>query len=519
MQTKLLYFVEKSAFRGTQKEERGCEGSGGEELQDKMHYCSMKFVIWITVAVFTTQSEAIEVIYGQLGGSVTLPKDKWGGHKVLVRWSKGNSEHVYSQASMGGVPSIGQDMKDRVSLSRTDYSLIIKNLKPEDFTIFKCELRENRLSTSTEYRLYQITVIASPAILLASQTLSLKCTAEKSAVPTKIEWGGPQAQKVEGPRFQSSGPDLRVTAVSVRDHGVWICTVTYGNRKATASASVTVVDLSPSPPQPLYPPLGSLTPSLLLPCSLHTKFDASSLAKVGFRGGSWAFAPFSSDVEQVGKGERLLLLSPQLRWETPQGQRVNGTALETDTFGTNLSIARKVPENGGLYTCTLDFQGGVTLNRSLRVEVLRIVSSQRNPVLEGRELNLTCSLGHSSLNNLTVKWIAPRSSSVLSLPNATHRLLLSIPRVREKDKGTWQCQLLQDGKVLATARLNLKTERAPVDVWLLVSIGGAAVVLILLLALTFICVRRHRQRMLMRRRRKPKYCRCKHPQVKGFYRS
>ncbi|XP_064166820.1 T-cell surface glycoprotein CD4-like [Anguilla rostrata] len=216
-----------------------------------MHYCSMKFVIWITVAVFTTQAEAIEVIYGQLGGSVTLPKEPWGGRKVTVRWSKGNSEHVYSQGSVGGVPSIGPDMKDRVSLSRTNYSLIIKNLKPEDFTSFKCELRENRLSTSTEYRLYQITVIASSSILLASQTLSLKCTAEKSTVPTTIEWGGPQAQKVEGPRFQPSGPDLTVTPVSVRDHGVWICTVTYGNRKATATASVTVVGKHMIPSGPL----------------------------------------------------------------------------------------------------------------------------------------------------------------------------------------------------------------------------------------------------------------------------
>ncbi|KAJ8354936.1 hypothetical protein SKAU_G00225030 [Synaphobranchus kaupii] len=406
-------------------------------------------------------------------------------------------------------------MKDRVSLSRTDFSLVIKNLKAEDFTVFRCVLAEYPKKEETEYRLHPITVSVSPAIVLASQPLSLDCNVEKSTVSTEIKWSAPQ-----NPGFSSQDSTLRVTDVSGRDHGVWTCTVTYGGRTAVATTSVTVVDLSPNPPQPIYHTLGSSTSSLLLPCSLANKLDSSYLSGVGFKGGHWSFTPFPWDVTpEDSRGPQKFLLSPdpQPQWKTPQGLRVNGTALETERH--NLSMVQKIEEGGGFYTCALDFKDGVQLSRTVRVEVLRIVSSQGNPALVGQELNLTCTLGHSSLNNLTLKWTAPRLSSISPLPSAPHQPLLSIPTVRENDKGMWHCQLLEEGKVLATATLSLRTERVPVDVWLVVSICGAAVALVLLLPLISICVRRHRQKMFIRRRRKPKYCRCKHPQVKGFYKS
>ncbi|KAJ8289872.1 hypothetical protein GJAV_G00006270 [Gymnothorax javanicus] len=489
-----------------------------------MKFSCMTFVTWITVTVFTAQTEATMVIYGQMGKSVTLPKGLSGGNNVNVRWSRRNSqgkdEVVISQMSMGGLASIGTAMKDRVSLSRTDNSLIIKNLRPEDFTDFTCELG----GSATYYKLYEITVNASPSLVLASQKFTLECTAEKSAAQTQVEWSGPSAQNIKDSRFISSAQTLTVSRVSWQDHGEWTCTVSYDNRKATATASVTVIELSPSSPHPIYPVQGSSTPSLLLPCSLHTRFNSLSLEMAGFEEGHWSFTPFSWDVtpEEPGGPQKILSLSlhPKLHWETLQGQRVNGTALDTDSSRTNLSILRNVGERGGTYTCTLDFKGGVTLSRSMSVEVLRIESSQGNSALEGRGLNLTCSLGHPSLlSNLTLKWIPPRFSSILPLLSPPHKPLLSIPRVTEKDKGTWQCKLRRGDTLLATAKLNLRTAKVPVDVWLLVSICGASVVVLLLLTLVFICVRRHRQKTFMRRRRKPKYCRCKHPQVKGFYKS
>ncbi|XP_061092273.1 CD4-1 molecule isoform X2 [Conger conger] len=478
-----------------------------------MKLCSMKIVIWITTTIFSTQTEARVVIYGQLGDTVMLPNEQ---RSREVRWTREPGRRALLTMLSNSVPSIDPEMIGRVSLS--GYSLVLKDLKLEDFTVFKCHLSNYE---SKEYQLYQIKVSAVSATVLATQDLSLSCTVPKSDVSTIISWSDPQDQKAEGSRFRLGEHTLTVLNVSARDHGKWTCIVTYGTSKATATLFATVVDISPSPPQPLYTSLSSSSPSLLLPCSLHTRFDSSTLGSVGLKAGHWSFAPFPWDAAPEGPQKLLdLSLGPRLRWVTPSGQRLNGTALETDADRTNLSISRKVEEGGGLYTCTLEFNSGVTLSRTLRVEVLRIVSSPGNPALEGQGLNLTCTLGPSSLlRGLELKWSVPRQSSLSPLPASPHRPLQGIPRVSEKDKGIWKCDLLKDDKVLATATLNLRTERVPVDAWLVVSVCGAAVVLFLLLALVFLCVRRHRQKMFMRRRRKTKYCRCKHPQVKGFYRS
>ncbi|KAJ8392919.1 hypothetical protein AAFF_G00071230 [Aldrovandia affinis] len=489
-----------------------------------MNYCSVKLVIWMTAVIFKTHTQAaVVVIYGQVGTSVILPREKWGGNKVNIHWTiqmKGEYQNVYAR-TFGRPPTAGEFIKDRVSLDQNGYSLVIKNLIPNDFTTFKCELTDNNNNkVESVYKLYSISVTASPSIILASQTLSLGCDAQRSTVSTQIEWRAPQGKEVEGPSFSAQGPKLTVTNVTAQHHGTWKCTVTYDNRKAEATISVTVVDLS-APSQPLYTFLGSTSP-LLLPCSLHSRIDNSQARP---KGGHWSFTPFRGDATpgELTGPEKFLSLSqgPLLYWETPQGQKVNGSALEKDHY--NFSTVRTAEKGGGVYTCALDFQvntSKVTLRRTVRVEALRVVSSQENPVLEGQALNLTCTLGHSSLNKLTVKWTAPRLSSVNPLSSPPHSPILSIPRVTEKDRGQWKCQLMEGDKTLVTAQLNLKTERVPVDVWLVVSICGAAVVLILVLVLVFICVQRYRQqRMFVRRRRNIKFCQCKHPQVKGFYKS
>ncbi|KAG9344963.1 hypothetical protein JZ751_009503 [Albula glossodonta] len=341
-----------------------------------MKYCLPKTVILMTTAIFVTQITAEEVIYGQKGGSVTLPKGSLGGNRASIQWSvliNGQYVNVYSVRSMT-VPSYD---------------------------------------------------------------------------------------------FSSSDPDV------------------------------------------LYTSLESSSP-LLLPCHLHSDLNlpSATLKKVGLKSGYWSFAPHPAEgaIPEKAKNFLSLNLQPQLHWES-----INDSTWEMQIHGNNFSIEREPTEKGGgVYTCALEFENGVTLQKFVQVEVLKIVLSQDTPVLEGQQINLTCTLGHAFPNGLTVKWTIPSRSSLHPLPSGSNLPVLSIPQVRQSDKGWWNCKLMNGKEEKVNTKLNLKIGRVPVDIWLVVSISGAAVAFILLFILPFICVRRHRQQnMFKRRRRKTKYCRCK----------
>ncbi|KAG7469357.1 hypothetical protein MATL_G00128200 [Megalops atlanticus] len=485
-----------------------------------MEYCSMKSVILITTVIFSTQAAVEEIVYGQVGGSVVLQKREKSqlSNRARTTWSfrstSGEDKNVYSYNPMG-VPATGSWIKDRVSVSNTGLSLTINRLTPEDFSVFECEIHDKSKTEKTIYKLYKITVTAYPYVLLATQTLSLTCDVQKSAAKTSVVWTSPQGTNI------TSSKNPTVKNVSVQHHGVWNCIVDYQGRQteAKATVSVAVVDFSPSLPQLIYTSLSSTSP-LLLPCSLHSRLESSHLSGFIPQSGHWSFTPFSADRAQEGTRapQQFLSLSQgtPLRWLDNQ---VNQSALGEGPTYRNFSIVKNIGEEGGIYTCTLEFKGGVKLSWSVRVEVLRVESSHVNPVQEGLAVNITCTLGRPIPSNLEVKWTIPRHSSKI-LSSSLSSWILSHPRVQKKDEGKWQCELSKGTKVLTRAYMMLKTERAPVNVWLWVSISGAVIVLVLIPILIVIFVRRHKQNLMFRRRRRrTKYCRCKHPQVKGFYKS
>ncbi|KAI1885772.1 hypothetical protein AGOR_G00207240 [Albula goreensis] len=488
-----------------------------------MKYCLPKTVLLMTTAIFVIQITAEEVIYGQKGGSVTLPKGSLGGNKASIQWSvliNGQYANVYSVRGMS-VPSFGTHMRERV-VAKSDHSLVIKNLKEEDFTKFKWELIDGGKTEVIVYKVFEISVKATPDVIVASQTLKLKCDVPETRASIEIEWMNPTGKKIEkSGRFSMSEQNktLSVNDVKVQDHGLWTCKVKYSNEVAPATVLVSVVDLSSSDPDVLYTSFESSSP-ILLPCHLHSDLNlpSTALKKVGLKSGYWSFAPHPAEgaIPEKAKNFLSLNLQPQLHWES-----VNEPTQEMQIHGNNFSIEREPTEKGGgVYTCALEFQNGVTRKKLVQVEVLKIVLSQDTPVLEGQQINLTCTLGHAFPNGLTVNWTIPSRSSLHPLPSGSNPSVLSIPQVRESDKGWWNCKLMNGKEEKVNTKLNLKIGRVPVDIWLVVSISGAAVAFILLFILPFICVRRHRQQnMFKRRRRKTKYCHCKHPQVKGFYKS
>ncbi|XP_036394088.1 CD4-1 molecule isoform X2 [Megalops cyprinoides] len=482
-----------------------------------MEYCSMKSVIFITTVIFTTQAAAEEIVYGQVGGSVVFQKKLELSNRARIFWNfrsaSGEVKNVYSYNPMGMLAA-GSWIKDRVSVLNAGLSLTINRLIPEDFSVFECEIHDKSKTEKTIYRLYKITVPPS-TVLLATQTLSLTCDVEKSPAETSVVWTSPR-----GTDYTSE--KTTVKNVSEQHHGVWKCKVGYQGKKAEATVSVAVVDFSTSLPQLIYTSR-SFTSPLLLPCALHSCLESSHLSRFKPQNGQWSFTPFSVDPAQEGRGAPPPFLSlskgSPLQWLDSQGSWVNQSALGEGLEYCNFSIVKHIGEEGGIYTCTLGFEGGVTLSRSVQVEVLRVESSHSNPVQEGLAVNITCTLGRPIPSDLEVKWTIPRYPSTI-LSNSLSSWILSHPGVRKKDEGTWLCELRKGSKVLTSAYTILRTVRAPVNVWLWVSISGAVVVLVLILILIVIFVRGRKQNMMFRRRRrKIKYCRCKHPQVKGFYKS
>ncbi|CAB1333587.1 unnamed protein product [Coregonus sp. 'balchen'] len=466
----------------------------------------------ILIALFISSTGAEDVVvYGQVGGTVTLPRSKWGSERVWVKWYFGTDTQAVISRN-----AYGQEM------TRTDFSLIINNIRLEDFKTFKCELNDRSppIPTSvTTFRLFHVSVQRQDSPLLAGETLTLKCDIEKIFEGMQIRWLSPQKQDLKKDTRAQITNDVRLTVrmVTSQDHGVWTCVVTYQGREAHANTPVTVMDLSPALPKPVYTSVSSHS-FLNLPCSfsIPPHLSWSDLQAKGIRGGRWTFTPSPAAGSFTGVVQTLvnLTLGPPSAWVVLQNKGLDVSALLRNNLNLTLLKKEVTEEDRGEYTCAVEFQGDLILNRTMCVEVLQ------GPVaFVGQEVNLTCTLGHPLNSDLEVKWIPPRHSSLLPLRSSPHPALLTIPEARDGDSGRWRCQLSRNKTLLTSVDITLKIERVPVDVWLLFTICAAAVIFILLLILTVILIRRHRQRVMLPRRGKRRFCHCKDPKPKGFHKN
>ncbi|XP_046889979.1 CD4-1 molecule [Hypomesus transpacificus] len=475
----------------------------------------------IVLFISTTGAvDAVNVVaYGEVGGQITLnginPKTN-----LYVYWSSDGQDLISKNTH--GVEKKDDKWKDRVSLDR--YSLSISQLRKEDFTkSFTCELKMgNILISTTTYSLRTMSVRPPASSLLAGETLSLRCDLQGSN-KLPVRWSGPQTRdlsmdnRVQG----ANGISLTVKNVSGKDHGQWLCVVTSGSQEYSASAPVVVVDLSLAPKQPIYSSTSSLSP--LIPCSIPSYVTLEELKAKDTKGAYWSFTPDRASGLPSREPKKLLALGPPPAWESLLKSDKKLPALQKNNHNFSLQWSGVTEGDRGEYTCALEFKGDKTLKRVIHLEVLQVISSRGPQLLIGQDVNLTCSLGRPMSADLSVKWIRPTqrgspTSSHSQRPalNTTH---LAIQEVGSGDCGRWKCELWRKEEKLTTAEIMLKIERAPMDVWLLVTICAATVIFILLLILTVILFRRRQQRGTMPRRRKHKFCRCKEPKPKGFYRT
>lgn len=166
----------------------------------------------------------------------------------------------------------------------------------------------------------------------------------------------------------------------------------------------------------------------------------------------------------------------------------------------------------------MKFKNDGILNRTVDVELLQITASPGTELINGQQLNLTCTTGRPLPSDLQVTWFPPKEASPHYPLAYDHQSAhLTIPEVGRGDKGTWRCELRRADTPLTSAAVALNIE-PKISVWLLVTLCGATVILVLLMILVFMLHRR-RTRRIRRHKLKHRLCRCKNPKPKGFYRS
>ncbi|XP_040900179.1 CD4-1 molecule [Toxotes jaculatrix] len=465
--------------------------------------------ILILIAVLISTTGADEVVYAQVGDSVTLKAPPLNTQAKYVNWfldKEGGSSLAWCN-HLGGKGFISDaSWKNKLELS--DTSLIIRDIQQENFVTLVVTL-DNQKTSSITYRLSKLTVsMDPPSPLLPGDRLSLACNTETPQHHKKpqIYWLDPKGEPIR--------PDKETVTktASTQDNGTWTCVIKHDKVDKKAPISVTVVDLSPAPLQPQYT---SKSTPLIIPCSIPSHISWEQIKAKGITEVHWHFFPKTSSGHISDHPVKLysLSLGESLSWIPNQTRDLN---ILQDLKTGNLSLTRKQgrEEDRGNYVCTMKFKN-VNLNRTVEVEVLQIISSPGTNLISGQALNLTCGLGHPLPSNLQVRWSPPGQTSLPSLKSGPHPAHLTIAKVSTENGGTWACALLQDKKQLISVTIKLKIE-PKLSTSMLVIICSAAVIVLLLLILVLILYRQRQRKM---RHLRHQLCRCKNPKPKGFYRT
>ncbi|XP_039973501.1 CD4-1 molecule isoform X2 [Xiphias gladius] len=463
-------------------------------------------LILITVLISTTGAD--EVVYAQVGETVTLKGPGVTYQLEYMYWKFGNQNGpLLAWCNHLGGERITEDTKWKDKLAWSDNSLIIKDIQQENLGTFVREIIKSQTSNFFLITVLKLNVsVNPPSPLLPGENLSLACSVEtpQNLEKPKIHWLTPWGENLE-----MRQETRRVTS---KDNGQWTCVVTADQKEKQTKVSVTVLDLSPAPLRPQYT---SKSMPLTIPCSIPPHISWEQIKAKGFQEVVWQFSPKSSlGLIHDSETQKLYVLSlERLRWnKTDQHRELKPVQ---DPQKRNLTLTRKQgrKEDRGDYMCIMKFKNGVTLSRTVHVEVLQIIPSPGTDLISGQPLNLTCSLSHPLPSDLHLQWSPPKQSS---LPKSDHyQAHLTIPEVGTGDGGNWECSLWQGKTQLTSASITLKIEHK-LSVWMLVIICSVAVIAILLLILVFILYR-HRQRRV--RHLRHRLCQCKNPKPKGFYRT
>ncbi|XP_029959001.1 CD4-1 molecule isoform X1 [Salarias fasciatus] len=461
----------------------------------------MKYLIeavLILHSVLLSVSGTEKVIYAQVGQSVTLTAPG-GNQDKYARWYFVEDDKNHELGWINTFGRYGTIADKNWTLSLTGNSLTIERIQDKQFGKFFCEFSQGIIKKDkATFKLIKVKVLKPDSVLLPGESLSLDCGVEtpRDRPTPDIHWLNPQGQSVKNTVSKT---------VEHEDNGSWTCVV--GN-DYKAQVSVPVVDLAA--PERDYTSTDS---RLTLPCSIPSYVSWEQIKQKGVQEIQWHFSPKPPSSPSSDEPLRLMYLSPEssLTWTTDQGKDLKPAS---DATKGSLSLYKNQAkvEDRGDYTCSMTFRNGVTLKRTVHVQVLQITPFPGAEIIYGQSVSLLCSTGEPLTSDLQLKWFPPERSTV---PTSDRRgANLTIKEAGSGDSGQWRCELWRSDERLTSAALKLNIE-PKLSMWMLVIICSAAIIPVLLFILTFILCRRHQQKKHPRHR----LCQCRNPKPKGFYRT
>uniref|UniRef100_A0A3B4UM09 CD4-1 molecule n=1 Tax=Seriola dumerili TaxID=41447 RepID=A0A3B4UM09_SERDU len=437
--------------------------------------------VLILIALFKFKAGHFEVVYAQVGDTVTLKCPEANSQKYL-HW-KFDATDVIELAWINDLGGQQITKGEQCIELLTDMITCFYHHSMKQVSTLQIKLLLTRtISSCLADKSWNDKFMNPRSPLLPGETLTLSCSVNtRGNKEPEVYWLNPQ-----GSRMDYRQVNKRATS---QHTGEWTCVVTDGKKKKETKVSVTVVDLSPAPSDPKYT---SKSKTLNIPCSIAPHVTWEHVKARDVQEIYWQFSPDPSSGLVSKDTQKLYFLTLNNSLWKNTGQHRELRPVQNLKNG-DLSLTRKQgrEEDRGNYVCNMKFKSGVTLTRTVRVEVLQIISSPQTDLVSGQPLNLTCSLGHPLPSDLHLKWSPPPGSSLPALKSDHHPANVIIPEVGTGDGGKWECSLLRGKNQLTSAVITLKIEHR-LSVWMLVIICSAAAIVILILILVFILCRRRK---------------------------
>ncbi|XP_041125131.1 uncharacterized protein LOC121326046 isoform X2 [Polyodon spathula] len=462
-------------------------------------------------------------MFGVVDEKVEIPCETLADRKFNVVWSFGKQENIQSQNiikqfHIGGVRKDLSDIAKRSTLSNQENSLIISPAKADDEGYFKCELSWDTGRKQHKYRLRLLKVRADPSgPVFSSQNVTLTCdVGDTSGLTINTSWLDPKGNQVTDSRKQEN--KLVLNKLTAKNSGDWKFRVEYNNKIVEATYRIVVIGfVDPQPVIRYTRPRASV----LLPCLIDqvmgtVKWD--QVISAGLRGVEWSFIP------DIAEERKILSLNMTetgvLKTILVQNYRFSSSISERNPMNFSLLISEVRPADEGEYRCQVQFQGQ-NLMAVVHLEILKVISEPKGPIVERTGVNLSCVV-RKEATGFRVEWSAARGPTQEVHTHAVAGgLALRVDSLTKEKAGPWKCSVFIKEDLQTSLEYTIITARPPVDVWLVLLVGGTVLLCALLVLLIYCFVRRRPANPMHRkpRRGRTKYCKCKHPQPKAFYRA
>ncbi|PKU40941.1 hypothetical protein llap_8760 [Limosa lapponica baueri] len=356
--------------------------------------------------------------------------------------------HLVLEVGYSGLRKTALPMRPRVSvqdsaLRNGNFSLQINPVRSEDAGLYEAQVAYDTEVRSCQVELGVITVtISPPSPVVENEPLLLSCNSSHRASLVETCWFHNGRLVPTSGTFCSSHGALSILRPAVSDAGSWRCQLRYSNNEIiSATYNLKILGFDGPTDPVVYAAAGSAAD---LPCTL-------------------SYLPSAPGINVVTAHWSRLAGGHLQDWGISQNSSSRSFPLHLPAVG---------PGDAGQYHCAVSV-GRKTIGRDVTLAVVTVTPSIQGPVSEGSRLLLICSLTHPR-GHEGFQWkhldSAPTNSKrdvAISRNMEEHRPqtgpTLEIPRVSQKDTGTWECSVYGPEGRLAAVQYELQITGAQVS--------------------------------------------------------